>query len=142
MRKSFYMLFLICISVMLSGCGTKTLTCTKETKDNGSTTEEEIIVKFKKDKPITTSMEMNMEFSDEQKDYLDMTYSILESSSKDMEKEGVNIDIKKTDDNINYKMDIDFSKVKDDDNLSISFDKNDNLDSVKEHLEKNNYECK
>ena len=37
---------------------------------------------------------------------------------------------------------IEIIEVKDNDNLSISFDKNDNLDSVKEHLEKNNYECK
>lgn len=142
MKKYLYLVCLICVSVVLSGCGTKKLTCTKTSDESGTTTNEKIVINFKNNKPSTTSMEMDMKFSDDQKSYIDMSYSILESTFEEMEEDGVTVDTNKTDDSIKIKMDIDFSKVKDTDDLSIEFDEDDTLENIQKELKDEGYECK
>ncbi len=142
MKKIFCLLCLLGLSFTLAGCGTKTLTCTKSETESGMTNEQTMIVKFKKDKPSSATMKMDIKFDDSTKSGVDTMYSILESGFKDQEQDGVKVDTKKTDNSITLKLDIDFAKVKDEDGLDLDFDSASSISEIKEDMEKDGYKCK
>lgn len=142
MKNKLYLIGIMCCAFLLTGCGTKTLTCTKSETESGSTTEEKIIVKFKKDKVSSANMEMNMKFGEEQKSYIDMSYNILKSTFDSMKEDGLDVKTSKTDDTINVKLDVDFTKIKDADNLSVDIDKSQTYEEVKKELIEQDYKCK
>lgn len=145
MKKIFCVLACGFFALCLAGCGkdsTSKLTCTKTSTEDGMTTAEKFNMTFKNDKPATAEMIMDMKFGDDSKQFIDATYSMLESSFKEAEQEGLKITTSKKDESIEVKMDIDFSKVKSTDELDLSIDANENKDSVKKDFEKDGYECK
>ena len=142
MKKIFCLLCLLGLSFTLSGCGTKTLTCTKSETESGMTNEETMTVKFKDDKPSSATMKMDIKFDDSTKSSVDMMYSLLESGLKEAEQDGVKVDTKKTDNSITVKLDVDFSKVKDEDGLDLDFDSTKSFSEVKEEIEEEGYKCK
>lgn len=145
MKKVFGILTCSFFVLCLVGCGnsSSSLTCTKAgSEEDGMTTNEKINVQFKNDKPSTAEMVMDMKFNEESKQYIDVTYSMLDSSFKEMEQEGFSVKTSKKDDSIEVKMNVDFSKVKSTDELDFSIGADENRDSVKKDFEKDGYECK
>ena len=142
MKKFICVLSCSLFALILTGCGTKTLTCTMNNSDGGMETKESIKVKFKKDKPSTAEMKMEMIFDENSKSYMSMLYNILESSFEDYKQEGVTVNTKKTSDKINVEMNVDFNKVENADELDISIEEDSNFESLKESLESDGYNCK
>ena len=142
MKKFVCILSCSLFALVLTGCGTKTLTCTKTSTEEGMETKENIKVNFKNDKPSTAEMSMEMILDEDTKSYIDLIYSSLESTFEDYEQEGLTIDTDKTDDTVTVKMNVDFSKVESTDELDFDIDADEDFDSVKEDFESDGYECK
>jgi len=129
-------------ALVLTGCGSSTLICTKTGTEDGIENKETIKVNFKSDKPATAKMSMEMIFDEENKSYIDLTYSMLESSFDEIKRDGLTIDTKKTDDSIKFEMNLDFEKVEKTDELDFDIDKNETMESIKEEFENDGYKCK
>lgn len=142
MKKFICVLSCSLFALILTGCGTKTLTCTKTSTEDGMENKENIKVNFKNDKPLTAEMNMKMVLDEDTKTYADMLYSILESTFEEAEQEGLTIDTEKTNDAIKVKMNIDFNKVESTDELDFDIDADEDFESVKEDFEEDGYECK
>ena len=143
MKKMSYVLICGFLMLFITGCGgTSTLKCTKTSTDDGIETKETINITFESDKPKSAEMSMDMKFDDENKEYIDLTYSMLESSFKESEQDGLKINTEKTDDTIKVKMNVDFTTVKSTDELDLSIDASENMESVKKDFEEDGYECK
>lgn len=142
MKKFICVLSCSLFALVLTGCGTKTLTCTKTSTDDGMETKENIKVNFKNDKPSTAEMNMKMSFDEDSKSYMGMFYGILESTFANYEQEGLTIETDKTDDEITVKMNVDFNKVESTDELDFDIEADEDFESVKEDLESDGYKCK
>ena len=129
-------------ALVLTGCGSKTLTCTKTGTEDGMETKENIKVTFKNDKPATAEMNMEMILDEDTKSYADMILGMLESTFEEAEQEGLTIDTEKTDDSIKVKMNVDFNKVKSTEELDFDIDSDEDFESVKEDFEEDGYSCK
>lgn len=128
---------------ILTGCGnTSTLTCTKTSTEDGMETKENIKVTFEKDKPSKAEMSMDMKFDDDTKDYIDLTYNMLDTALESVEQDGLVIDKEKTDDSIRVKLNVDFSKVESTEELDFSIDSDENKETIKNDFESDGYECK
>lgn len=142
MKKVFCILTCSLFTLFLTGCGTKTLTCTKTSTEAGMVSKENIKINFKNDKPSTSEMSVEMSFDEDTKAYANMIFGMLESTFENYEQDGLNVDINKTDDSIKLKMNVDFSKVKDIDELDINIDLDEDYNDVKEDYLEEGYNCK
>lgn len=134
---------LLFLCLLMTGCGgNNQLVCTKTNTEDGITTEEKVTVDFKSNRPSTMLMEMNLKLSGEQKNYIDLMYTTLDSTFSEMETEGVDIDTSKKDDSISVKLNIDFSKVKDSDKLDLEVSEDDTYEATREQLIEEGYQCK
>ncbi len=142
MKKFICVLGCCLFALVLTGCGTKTLTCTKTSTEDGMESKENIKVNFKNDKPATAEMSMEMILDEENKTYIDMFYSMLESTFEDYEQDGLTVNTEKTDDAIKVQMNVDFGKVESTEELDFDIDADKDFESVKEDFETDGYECK
>ena len=144
--------FFICLVavVLLTGCGSKKLTCSQSSDESGMKTEMKYTIGFKSDKPSTIKTETKMTAtSDEVKESWSMMAGFMELGFADFkDKAGVKIDSKNDEKKYTYTltMDIDLNKISDDDleglDLSDIANSTSGYDDVKKDAEDAGFTCK
>lgn len=138
--KKFIILLMFCF--VLTGCGTKTLTCTKtENKETLKTDEKTVITYNNQIKTIERTMKI--ELKDSYKDYADMVMKSLNTSLKNYKnKKGIDLSSVKKDNDIIISLKFDGSKMNDSSKKLAGFDSSKSYDNMKKDLEKKGYTCK
>ena len=145
MKKGVLFTALVASCVLLSGCGTKTLSCSKTEKDSGFSAEETIKAKFVGNEVTNVSLNMTMTLDDEFKDNKDLFISMLEEQFTNYKnKDGLKFEIKsKSDTEIDLTMDADLKKMSDDNKKELDLiDTKGSYDATKKELEDQGFTCK
>lgn len=148
--KKFRILACSLVAVLvLTGCGNKTLTCTKTESNSGLDMTQEISIKFKGKK--VTNMKVSVDSkatTDTIKNNWDMFVGILDAQYPESNEEGVNITTQNNADKHTYKVsiDIDLNKASEsaleEYDLDGVADVNSDIKTVKAAAEKSGYTCK
>jgi len=142
MKNYIKYIYIICFTLLLTGCNEINLTCIKSTTENGITTKENIEIIFKKNKPKQTNILMIMNFNSNTKSKINNTYNLLSTSFKNFyDKNGIEISTTKKDNVIFFQMYIDFKKVNDIKSLGLDFSKKDNLENIQNNFKSDGYIC-
>lgn len=130
---------LVCM-VMLSGCGSKTLTCTDEvTSDGMGTTTTKVELTFKKDKISKAKTSATMVVEDAYKSYISFMKSSLESTLENQN--GVTYKVTVNDNKLDAVAEYNISKL---DSYTTISGANQSLsyDDAKKYFEDSGYTCK
>lgn len=149
MKKLKFIAFSLIAVISLTGCGTKTLTCTKAYEESGLDMEQQVTMKFKGDKVQTIEITLdNTATDDTVKEYWDTFVSILDSQFEETNEDGVKVETEKNNEKYSYKisMGLDLTKANEDVLEKYGFDeiadKNSDIDTIKANAEKDGYTCK
>lgn len=136
-----YLLVLVAMLLVVTGCGSKTLTCTLEEDGQKATS----VVKFDKNDVATSATQsMTLEFeegtSEEDKEnskaYMDLLCSV-------MDYEGVECSTEIKSNALEVKITMDFEKMSAEDKESAGYTEEESTyDAVKKELEEQGYTCK
>ena len=145
MKKILLVVGLVAGSMALTGCGTETLTCTKEEKTGDITTTSEIKATFEGDKAKTVEASSTAKYPDSYKSQMDKIKSMAESMlGSNADEEGVDFNITTKGTSLTYTLTYDIDKLSDEEKSNVGFDAN--TDQSKEvaqkSLEKQGYTCK
>lgn len=139
MKKISFLLMSLVAVFTLTGCGTKTVSCTK-TEDGQ---KQIMAVTFKGNEVTKLSTEMSMEV---EKDQIDDAFSFLQLSANAMQgKPGVKVSTSKDDNSISMKMDLELSKLDKETKETIDFDLEDTPKGPEEFIKEmteDGYTCK
>jgi len=148
--KKFKILACSLVAVLvLTGCGSKTLTCTKSETSSGLDMTQEISIKFQGKK--VTNMKVSVDskaITDAIKNNWDMFVGILDSKYPESNEEGVKITTQNNADQHTYKVSIDIDLNKASENALAKYDldgvanANSDIKEVKAAAEKSGYTCK
>lgn len=138
--KKFGILLICCM--VLTGCGSKTLTCSKTENKESLKTEEKVIITYNKQmKTIEHDMKVSLKNSYE--DYIDIvTKSLNDSLKKYKNKKGISVKSVKNKDNVVVSLKFDGSKMDDSGKKLAGFDTSKSFNNMKKELEKKGYTCK
>lgn len=145
MKKYF---FIAALSIFcLTGCGEKTLTCTKSEQDDVFSMEEKIILKFDKsgEKIKSGSFNATFEISDEYTDYMDDMVDMINSNFEDLNDIGIEPKVEKKDNKVNVEINYKVNSLSEDELNELYYTDlyyDDNFDGVKAAYEENEYTCK
>ncbi len=130
---------LVCM-VMLSGCGSKTLTCTDEvTSDGMGTTTTKVELTFKKDKISKAKTSATMVVEDAYKSYISFMKSSLESTLENQN--GVTYKVTVNDNKLDAVAEYNISKLDSDTTISGA-NQSLSYDDAKKYFEDSGYTCK
>ncbi len=137
-------------TLVLTGCGGKTLTCTMEESESGMEMKAKTVYKFDSngENVKKANVEMSVKVDDEAKKTLEtigMSMEDLSSSFSekfdDYKEAGIDVKTKTTDNSLSFKANIDVNKLTDEQLEDI--DLNDiNYEEVKKDLEESGFTCK
>ena len=145
MKKSILFGTLVASSILLSGCGTKTLSCSKIETADGYSANETVEAKFVGNEVTNFKLSMTMTLDDEFKDNMDLFKSMLEEQfSSYKNKDGLKFEINsKNDIEIDLVLDADLKKMSDDDKKELDFiDTKGSYEATKKEFEDDGYTCK
>lgn len=135
--------------VLLTGCGTKTLTCTKTEEDSGLSMKEEVTMKFKNNKVNYVKMSIDSTATDDDiKDNWGLFVSFLGSAYEEKDEDGIKISVKNDEENYAYKVSIEVDLEKAGEKALAEYDldgiadSNSKLEDVKKEAEEDGFTCK
>lgn len=145
MKKSMLLGSALVSCFLLSGCGTKTLSCSTTESDDGFSASQTIEAKFVGNEVTNVSLDMIMTLDDDFKDNKDLLISSLEESFQNYQnKEGLTLNITdKSDNEVEVVLDADLKKMSDEDKKELDLiDTTGSYDATKKELEDEGYTCK
>lgn len=145
MKKRILLGALVVSCILLSGCGTKNLSCSKTEKEDGFSAEEKIEAKFVGNEVTNVSLNMTMTLDNEYKDNKDLFISMLESKFTNYKnKDGLKFEISsKSDTEIDLVLDADLKKMSEDDKKELDLiDTKGNYDATKKEFIEQGFTCK
>ena len=144
MKKYLSVLLAVVLTLMLTGCGGKKLTCTKEEEEMGMKMQEKAIVSYSDDKISKYTMEATIELTEEMEEYADQMLELLtEEMNMYEEIKGVEVNTEKKGNKIIATVVFDVDKMDEEDLDEIDdFDVNETIEEVKAELEDQGFTCK
>ncbi len=145
MRKNIYLSCLILGLFLFTGCGSKSLSCTRENNySDEMIMNQSLNVSFKKDKVNKLSMDMDVKLGESYDSFKDSLIESVESEfSKYSDQSGINYKTTKNDNGFNFKVKVNFNKLSDEARKNLDIVNYENsYDSVKLELEDSGYSCK
>ena len=141
-NTKFIAIFLFSI-ILLTGCESKELSCTKEeTADSGKVNEKQVFI-FKNNTISTYDAEMVINLNDDFKDYADLLLESLESPFEEFkDKKGITYKTSKNDNKISVSISADYDKIYEDTKKSLGIFENPSFEKTKKTLEDDGYKCK
>lgn len=131
----------LCCTLVLTGCGGKTLTCTMSEKENGMEMKQKVALTFKDDKNVKGKMEVSIKIGDEGKEYLDLMKGMLDAAFEEYEEAGLKVDSKSKKNSLTISVKYDVDKLTDE--LKKDLDYSDTTyEETKKQLEDEGYTCK
>lgn len=138
----------LCVSVLavggVTGCGSKTLTCTQTEEQGSMKMEQTVVAKFTNDKATKVDMTMEMVLDDEYKEFLSTFEKQLSSEFEKLEgKDGVSIKTTTKDNSIKVDLSADLKKISDETKEELDFsDELGTYEETKKEFESQGYTCK
>lgn len=128
------------LSVMLTGCGKDTLSCTSKSNDLGKNMVTKIIVTFDKDEASNLVTDISTTYDQEYLAELDANYKNFEENFESYEDyEGVKTKLSKKENVLN--INLEFDMTKEDAKNNSGFAKYTDKKDYKQRLEKSGYTC-
>lgn len=142
MKKTKFLAIFLFMTI-LTGCGDKTLSCTKkEDMSAGKATEKQVIT-FSNDKINLYDAEMTIKLNDNYKDYADLLLKSLEEPfSEFKDKKGIEYKTSKKNNIISVTLSGKYSQMDEDTKKSLGIAENYSFDEAKKSLEDDGYTCK
>lgn len=144
MKKFLYCCCFVLCLFLFTGCGSKTLKCSKESNNNNEMKMfQSINVSFKNDSVSKLSMNINVQLSE---NYIDLRDSLIQSIENEFDdfngEKGISYSTKKKDDGFDFKLDANFNKLSNDvkNDLSI-INYESSYDAAKQEFENSGYSC-
>ena len=142
MKKIKFLMLFLFFSIILTGCGKKSLSCSKEEDIDAGKMNENQVITFKNDKIYSYDALMTIELNDEYMDYKDVFVDSLESSmSEYKDKEGIKYNTTKKDNQVSITINGIYSQMDDDTKESLGISKNSSFNEIKQSLEEEGYTC-
>jgi hypothetical protein len=136
------MTLLVCLGV-LTGCGSKKLTCTATGTDIGKKVVTTIDVSFNGSKASKVKTNIEMNFENVYEEALDVLHTTLkEEYSKQNKEEGMKVDVTKGDNKIVVNIDMDVKKYSKSNGENDIVDITQSRAEIKKALEQEGYICK
>lgn len=145
MKKYVYLSCLAFGLLLFTGCGSKTLNCTRENNySDEMIMNQDLSVSFKKDKVSKLSMAMDVKLGESYSNFKDSLIESVESEfSNFSDQSGISYKTTDKGDGFNFKVKINFNKLSDDAKKNLDIVNYENsYDSVKIELEDAGYNCK
>lgn len=143
MKKTKLLAIFFIFGLLLTGCDSKSLSCTKEEEIDAGKTKEVQLITFDNNKIKSYEATMSIALKDEYKNYADTLVESLEEPFKDYtEEDGLEYNTTVDDNNISVTVSGDYNKMSDDVKQSLGIADNSSFDQVKESLEEDGYSCK
>ncbi len=143
MKKTKLLAIFFIFGLLLTGCDSKSLSCTKEEEIDAGKTKEVQLINFDNNKIKSYEATMSIALTNEYKDYADTLLESLEEPFKDFnEEDGIEYKTKVDGNNISVTVSGDYNKMSDDAKQSLGIADNASFDAVKESLENDGYSCK
>lgn len=145
MRKNLYLGCLVLGLLFFTGCGSKSLSCTRENNySDEMIMNQDLSVSFKNDKVSKLSMDMDVKLGESYASFKDSLIESVESEfSGFSDQSGISYKTSKNDDGFNFKVKINFNKLSDDAKKNLDIVNYENsYDGVKAELEDAGYSCK
>lgn len=134
------MVGLVILSVMLTGCGKDTLTCTSKSNDLGKNVETKIIVTFKGDEASKLVTNISTTYEQEYLAELEANYENFENSFKEHNKlDGVKATTTKKENVLNANLEFDMTKKEAKKNSGFS--EYTTREHYRQNLERSGYTC-
>lgn len=130
----------LCAALLLTGCGGKTLKCTRTEEESGMKMSEEIVAKFKEDKISSIVLNAEIEVPDDMKELMDAFKSSLEEEFKGDNYKDAKVKIETKDNRIIAKVEMDATKLTKEQLEDINL--KDTFEEAKKSLEEQGYSCK
>lgn len=143
MKKVLMALAAMGIVLVLTGCGTETLTCTMSQDESGMKMNQKAVVTFEDNEVTKMKMDVEVEVDEAYANYISMMESMLESQFTQFSDNGAKVDVSSDDSKINVSIDMDVKKMTDEqkENLDME-DVYGSKDATKKALEEQGYTCK
>lgn len=143
MNKTKFMAIFLFSILLLTGCDSKKLSCTKEDDmDSGKATEKQSFT-FENNKMSLYEAEMVITLNEDYKDYADLLLESLESPFEEFkDKNGITYKTSKKDDKISINISAEYNKIDEDTKKSLGILENPSFDKTKKSLEDEGYKCK
>lgn len=143
MKKVLMALAAMGIVLVLTGCGTETLTCTMSQDESGMKMNQKAVVTFEDNEVTKMKMDVEVEVDEAYANYISMMESMLESQFTQFSDNGAKVDVSSSDSKINVSIDMDVKKMTDEqkENLDME-DVYGSKDATKKALEEQGYTCK
>jgi len=137
-------LLLIGMILLLSGCGEKKLTCTKDDSNTGESSSYKMVLTYKKDTLTKMHATDAITLSDEYKDQIDDMVSKYNSLYDDFNKiDGFKATVTGKDNVITITVDTDVTKLSDDDKSSLGVNVySTSYNDAKSNIEADGFTCK
>ncbi len=143
MKKTKLLAIFFVFGLLLTGCDSKSLSCTKEEEIEAGKTKEVQLITFNNNKIKSYEATMSVTLKDEYKDYADTLVKSLEKPFKDYtKKDGLEYKTKVDNNIISVTLSGKYDKMSDDVKHSLGIYDNFSFDKVKSSLEDDGYNCK
>ena len=129
--------------ILLTGCGSKKLSCTKEEEtDFGRANEKQMFI-FENNKISSYEAKMEINLNDDYNDYADLLLESLESPFEEFkDKNGITYNTSKGNDKISIKIKANYNKLDEESRKSLGINDNSSFNKIKKSLEDDGYKCK
>lgn len=143
MKKRLYIIVLLLVVVSLTGCGSKTLTCTRNKKESIYNLTEKITANYGMFSIKTVDINMEMELTDNKFVSAELLENTLKGTYKELEDNGAKVDIKSKDNKVIVDINLDLDKIDSKKLKKINlYDTEESYEDAKKSFEKLGYTCK
>ncbi len=145
MKKYFCSIFMLCAVMVLSGCNSRTLHCTRENVYSDEMNMDQVLdIKFNGETVSNLYTSMKVELGESYVSFKNSLLDSVKNEFKDLEdSKGFKSSYKESDNGFDYEVKINFKKLNDDEKNNISIINYENsYISIRNELEDEGYVCK
>ena len=149
MKKRYFIIaVLLCCTLLFTGCGKKTLKCSKDyssTYGNGMKMTQDVEATFSSDKVEKLTMKMNFELPESYASYASTYFDSLKSQYESTygKYDGVKVSVDKSSDmKFTVTISMDYKKLSSADKTAMGFVGSESYSANKSSFEKEGYTCK
>lgn len=143
MKKRLYIIVLLLVVVSLTGCSSKTLTCSRNSKESIYNLKEKITAKYGLTGVKNIDINMEMELTDNKFVSAELLENTLKGTYKELEDNGAKVDIKSKDNKVIVDINLDLKKIDSKKLKKINlYDAEESYEDAKKSFKKLGYTCK
>ena len=143
MKKGLYIIVLLLAIISLTGCGSKTLTCTREKKESIYSLNEKVTASYGMFGLKKVNMNMEMKLTNEKIISASNLGKTIKASYEELEKYGASVNVKSKDGLVIVDIDLDLKKIDSKKLKELNlYDTEESYDDAKKSFKKLGYTCK